>query len=102
MAYVGNVSIGDHTAIAPNCAFYAYNHGINAGELIKRQPLESRGDIVIGDGVWIGFGVVVLDGVTIGDGAVVGAGAVVTHDVPENAIVVGNPARVVSHRDNPG
>ena len=102
MAYVSNISIGDHTAIAPNCAFYAYNHGIKAGDLIKRQPLESRGDIVIGNGVWIGFGVIVLDGVSIGDGAVVGAGAVVTHDVPANAIVVGNPARVVSQRDDSG
>jgi acetyltransferase-like isoleucine patch superfamily enzyme len=68
------------------------------GELIKRQPLESRGDITIGNGVWLGFGVIVLDGVTISDGAVVGAGAVVTADIPENAIAVGSPARVVGTR----
>lgn len=100
MAYIGHISIGEHTAIAPNCAFYTYNHGIKAGELIKKQPLESRGDIHIGDGVWLGFGVIVLDGVTIGDGAVIGAGSVVTHDVPANAIAIGNPARVVSTRSD--
>lgn len=98
MAYKSNISIGDHTAIAPSCAFYSYNHGIKPGELIKKQPLESRGDINIGSGVWVGFGVTVLDGVTIGDGAVIGAGSVVTHDIPANAIAVGQPAKVVSER----
>jgi len=99
MAYVGNVSIGENATIAPNCAFYAYNHGTQPGELVKRQPLESRGGISIGNGAWLGFGVVVLDGVSVGEGAVIGAGAVVTRDIPANAIAVGNPARVVSMRN---
>ena len=98
MAYVGDIKIGDAVAIAPNCAFYAYNHGNKPGELIKRQPLESRGGIRVGDGAWLGFGVIVLDGVDIGEGAIVGAGSVVTHDIPANAIAVGNPARVVGTR----
>ena len=98
MAYKSNISIGDHTAIAPSCAFYSYNHGTKPGELIKKQSIESRGDITVGNDVWIGFGVTVLDGVTIGDGAVIGAGSVVTHDIPANAIAVGQPAKVVSER----
>ena len=100
MAYVGDVVIGNHVAVAPNCAFYAYNHGFQLGELIKRQPLESRGGIRIGDGAWLGFGVIVLDGVTVGAGAVVGAGSVVTKDVPENAIVAGNPAQIMGTRED--
>jgi len=98
MAYLGDIDIGDHVMLAPNCALYAYNHGMMPGELIKRQPLESRGGIRIGDGAWLGFGVIVLDGVTIGNGAIVGAGSVVTVDIPDNAIAVGNPARIVGTR----
>ena len=100
MAYKGDITIGDHVAIAPSCAFYAYNHGMQAGQLVKKQLLETRGGIRIGDGAWLGFGVIVLDGVTIGEGAVVGAGSVVTGDIPANAIAAGNPARIISSRDD--
>jgi acetyltransferase-like isoleucine patch superfamily enzyme len=52
----------------------------------------------IGDRVWIGANVTILKGVTIGNDAVVGAGSVVTKDVPERAIAVGNPAKVIKYR----
>ncbi len=58
----------------------------------------SKGDIVIGNDVWIGRGVRVLSGVTIGDGAVVAAYSVVTKDVRPYAIVGGNPAREIRRR----
>lgn len=59
---------------------------------------ESRGDVVVGNDVWIGYEALILSGVTIGDGAVIGAGAVVAKDVPPYAVVVGNPARVIRYR----
>ena len=99
MAYVGRIEIGNHVAIAPNCAFYCYNHSMERGELIKKQPLQSKGGITIGDGAWLGYGVIVLDGVTIGHGAVIGAGSVVTEDVAPMAVAVGNPAKVIAARD---
>lgn len=60
--------------------------------------LGPREHVRIGHGVWIGDSVVVCPGVRIGNGAVVGAGAVVTRDVPDFAVVVGNPARFVRWR----
>ena len=97
-AYKASISIGNEVQIAPNCAFYPYNHGIEQNKLIHKQPLHSKGDIIVGDDAWLGFGVIVLDGVRIGSGAVVGAGAVVTEDIPEGGIAVGIPARVVKMR----
>jgi chloramphenicol O-acetyltransferase type B len=58
----------------------------------------SKGDIVIGNDVWIGHAATILSGVTIGHGAIVGACAVVTKDVPPYGIVAGNPARLIRKR----
>lgn len=97
-AYKGSIEIGCGVQIAPSCAFYPYNHGFAPDELIKKQSLQTKGGIFISDDAWLGFGVIVLDGVKIGKGAVVGAGSVVTHEVPDGAIAVGVPARVVRMR----
>jgi acetyltransferase-like isoleucine patch superfamily enzyme len=97
-AYKGSIRIGKRAEIAPNCAFYPYNHQMEPGQTIRDQPLHSRGDIIIGDDVWLGFGVVVLEGVEIGDGAVIGAGSVVSQNIPQQAIAVGVPARVIKYR----
>lgn len=57
-----------------------------------------RGNIVLGNDVWVGYGALIRSGVTIGNGAVVGMGAVVTKDVPAYGIVAGNPAKLVRYR----
>lgn len=62
-----------------------------------RQP-KSKGDVTIGNDVWVGYTAMILSGVTIGDGAVIGCGAVVTKDVPAYGIVAGNPARLIRYR----
>ena len=59
---------------------------------------DHKGDIVIGNDVWIGYEAVVMAGVTIGDGAIIVARAVVTKDVPPYTIVGGVPARKVRRR----
>ncbi|MGQ9570233.1 MAG: acyltransferase [bacterium] len=97
-AYKGPILIGCGVQIAPNCAFYPYNHGMAPDEPIMKQQLQTKGGITIEDDAWLGFGVVVLDGVRIGKGAIVGAGAVVTHSIPDGAIAVGVPARVIKMR----
>lgn len=67
------------------------------GKDIKGHP-RTKGDVIIGNDVWIGHEAVILSGVRIGDGAVIGARAVVSKDIPPYGIVAGNPARLIRHR----
>lgn len=62
------------------------------------EAWDNKGDIVIGNDVWIGFEAVILSGVTIGDGAIIGTRAVVTKDVPPYTIVGGIPAKPIRKR----
>lgn len=64
----------------------------------ERYEAISKGDIVVGDDVWIGFRATILSGVHIGQGAIVASGAIVTKDVPPYAIVGGIPAKVIKYR----
>ena len=59
---------------------------------------DHKGDIIIGNDVWIGYEAVILSGVTIGDGAIIGTRAVVTKDVPPYTIVGGIPAKPIRQR----
>lgn len=62
------------------------------------QAWDQKGDIMIGNDVWIGYEAVILSGVTIGDGAVIGCRAVVTKDIPPYTIVGGVPAKPIRKR----
>lgn len=59
---------------------------------------DNKGNIIIGNDVWIGYDSIILSGVTIGDGAIIGARAVVTKDVPPYTIVGGIPAKAIRKR----
>lgn len=61
----------------------------------SRRNLRSKGEIQIGNNVWIGDKVSILGGVKIGDNVIIGAGSVVTHDIPSNSIAVGSPAKII-------
>ncbi|HZS12199.1 MAG TPA: PAS domain S-box protein [Nitrospirales bacterium] len=93
-----SIVIGRRVQIATNCSLFPYNHGTEPDRQIIEQPLEVRGDILIDDDAWLGTGVIVLTGVRIGKGAIIGAGAVVTRNVPDGAIALGVPARVIRRR----
>ncbi len=63
------------------------------------QGVKSCEPVIIGDDVWIGTRVIILPGKKIGTGAILGAGAVITKDVPDYAIVGGNPAKIIKYRN---
>ncbi|MGE5515057.1 MAG: sugar O-acetyltransferase [Bacteroidota bacterium] len=88
---VAVVTIGDGTQIGPGVQIVTADHPRDAAA--RATGLEFGRPIHIGRHVWIGAGAIILPGITIGDGAVIGAGSVVTHDVPAETTVVGNPAR---------
>ena len=90
---VGPVLIGSNVLIAPNAQLYTATHDMT---FMARRSWQVYGKaITIGDDVWIGGGAIICPGVTIGARSIIGAGAVVTRDVPEDVLVVGNPARIV-------
>lgn len=114
----GDIELGDGANIGFNCevfsasrvrigsrvlmAAYAYVIGgdhdfSDAAAAVLEQGRVSRG-VDVGDGAWLGAGAKILDGVRVGSGAVVGAGAVVRETIPDRAVAVGVPARVVSTR----
>ena len=64
------------------------------------EAWDNKGDIVIGNDVWIGYDAVIMSGVKIGDGVVIGTRAVVTKDVPPYTIVGGVPAKAIRKRFN--
>lgn len=99
-AFLSPIEIGRGVQIAPDCAFYPYDHGLAPDKLIGEQPLETKGGITIDDDALLGYGVTVLSGVRIGKGAVIGAGSVVTKDIPDGAVATGVPARVIRMRNN--
>lgn len=89
----GGLTIEDDTMISLNCTIATNNHDFYERNIITCKPVHIKRN------VWIGVNVAILPGVTIGENAIVGAGAIVTKDVPDNAVVVGNPARVVKYLD---
>lgn len=89
------IEVGDRTLIGPNCSFYSATHPLDPYLRMGTQGPEYGKPVKIGPDCWFGGNCIVLPGVTIGRGVVVGAGSVVTRDVPDFAVVAGNPARVL-------
>ena len=86
---LGTVTIEDGAMLGPEVGLFTVNH-----EPKNIRTVMTR-EIHIKKNAWIGARVSILPGVTIGENAIVGTGSVVTKDVPDNAVAVGVPARIV-------
>lgn len=95
----GGITIGNNVIFGPRTVIWTYNHNYHATSAIPYDGPDILKPVIIRDNVWVGLGAVILPGVTIGEGAIIGAGAVVGKDVPDCAIVAGNPAQIVKYRD---
>ena len=93
------VSIGSDTWVAPNVYMVPLTHNYKHRDATISSQFVSGGDIIVGEDCWIGINAVISPGVTIGRGAVIGANSVVTKDIPEYAVAVGAPAKVISYRE---
>lgn len=92
-----NVSITGNTHDYKTLSPHPLSHFSSFGFVEENTPLTYK-TVKIGNDVWIGMNACILPGVQIGNGAIIGAGSVVTKDVPDYAIVAGNPARVIKYR----
>lgn len=94
----GGLVVENDVLIGPGARLLSAGHRVHGGDpRINHNPL-THASVRLREGCWIGAGAIVLQGVTIGRGAVVGAGSVVTRSVPDFAVAVGNPARVIHYR----
>lgn len=84
-----NIGIGREVVIGENCTIY---HDAMIGQLHNQFPK-------IGNNVIVYIGAVVTGGITVGDNAVIGANSVVSFNVPANAVVGGNPAKIIRYRE---
>lgn len=87
----GKIVIGDNVHITSGCVLLAHD-----GAIKQMKPgVNPRGEILIGNNVFVGVNTVILMNVTIGDNSVVGAGSVVNKDIPANVLAIGNPVKIV-------
>lgn len=90
IGHFGGIVVNERSVIGKNCNI---SHGVTLGESNRGR---NRGCPVIGDNVYIGPGAKIVGAVRVGNHAAIGANCVVTKDVPDHAVVVGIPGRVIS------
>lgn len=94
------IDIGESVLVGAYCYIGPGNHTEgDAEQPLISQPMDIRGGVTIGAGSWLGTRVTVLDGVKIGRNVIIGAHSLVRDDVPDNAVAVGVPARVIRIRE---
>ena len=91
MMSAGGITIEDNVLIAANVQLISNNHDPYDRYVITCKP------ILIKEGAWVGAGATILPGVTVGKHAIIGANSVVSKDIPDYAVAVGCPAKVIKY-----
>jgi acetyltransferase-like isoleucine patch superfamily enzyme len=100
-AYIGaagGITIGENCIMGSNVGFYAENHNFDGLDVLIKDQGVSRKGIKVGANCWVGSNTVFLDGCNVGEGCVIAAGSVVRGSVPNNSVIAGVPAKIISHR----
>jgi len=95
----GGVSIGQYCHIGKGLTIFSHNHNYNSTKSIPYDDVDILKPVVIMDFVWCGSNVTIVPGITIGEGAVIGSGSIVTRNIPDCAVVGGNPAKIIKYRN---
>lgn len=95
----GEVRIGNYFHTGVNLTIISSNHNYDNATAIPYDKIRIKKAVIIKDFVWCGNNVTIIPGITIGEGAIIAAGAVVTKNVPDYAIVGGNPAVIIKYRN---
>lgn len=94
------IEIGRNFGGGVNSSIYDGDfHGLKAKDRCSSECVKSA-PVIIGDDVWMAANSMILKGVTVGNRVVIGAMSLVTHDIPDDCLVVGNPARIIKTIDN--
>lgn len=95
----GGVSIGKYCHLGKGLTIFSSNHNYMSDKSIPYDENDIYKSVLIKDFVWCGSNVTIVPGVTIGEGVVIAAGTVVTKDVPDCAIIGGNPHVIIKFRN---
>lgn len=95
----GGVVIGDYFHTGRGLTIFSTNHNYKSAEYIPYDNVSIERKVTIGDAVWVGANVTIAPGASIGNGVIVSSGSVVFGDIPDCAIIRGNPAEIVKYRD---
>ncbi len=92
------IKIGEDCLIADEVHFITHDGGIkvlNTLGYFGNERMDNIAPIIIGNNVYIGTGAYIMPGVSIGNNSIIGAGAIVTHDIEDNVVAVGIPAKAI-------
>lgn len=95
----GGVSIGRYFHPGRGLTIFSVNHNYKNATAIPYDDVVIKQPVIINDFVWCGANVTIVPGVTIGEGVIVAGGTVITKDVPNYAIIGGNPHKILKYRD---